>query len=374
VDELRLLITQLAAKVLPEVPIVNAGVAGSPPAFADVLVAPPGGVKSSLVETQDTMEVNSDLGRVPPMGGGFVWMEALRSMAMEFLAKVRADVDRVICFGLGLKINASKDIRSRLGRVFSRLGLKPKLLHGFILRGRRKRLTTRGLSYAVSRVKPNGGGEWDPDSDPDQGETSSEKTEEAMLVISGGDDVIMGSGTVGSDEAAVLSGKGAVFSSAKSMIRHDFLRHGFSLPTEEEAVKAPGSSKSSYSREVSSKMDPSGKGAVFTLAKRMLRHSFLRPRFSSLPEEEAVQAPGSSELSYPGEVSLGSFEVPEMDPDLGGGLFKDVHPPPEKRLPSVAQGKHFSFPPLLEDAPTFYEKRMPSAAQGKHFSFPPLWG
>jgi hypothetical protein len=79
-------------------------------------------------------------------------------------------------------------------------------------------LTTRGLSYAVSRVKPNGGGEWDPNSDPDQGETLSEKTEDAVLVILGGDDVIMGSGMVGSDEAAVPSGKGAVFSSVKSMI------------------------------------------------------------------------------------------------------------------------------------------------------------
>jgi hypothetical protein len=130
VDELRLLIAQLVAKVLPAVPIVNVGVAKSPPTFADVLVAPPGGVKSSLVETQDTMEVSFDLGRVPPMGGGSVWTEALRSLAMEFLAKVRAEVDRVICFGLGLKINASKDIRSRLGRVFSRLGLKPSFFIG----------------------------------------------------------------------------------------------------------------------------------------------------------------------------------------------------------------------------------------------------
>ena len=49
---------------------------------------------------------------------------------MEFLAKMRAEVDRVIFFGLGLKIKASRDIRKRLVRVFSRLGPKPKLFLG----------------------------------------------------------------------------------------------------------------------------------------------------------------------------------------------------------------------------------------------------
>ena len=59
--------------------------------------------------------------------------EALRSLAMEFLAKVRAKVDRVIFFGFGLRVKASTDIRRRLSRMLSRLGLKPKLLHGFKL-------------------------------------------------------------------------------------------------------------------------------------------------------------------------------------------------------------------------------------------------
>lgn len=45
--------------------------------------------------------------------------EVLRSLATEFLAKVKAEVDWVIFFGLGLKINASKDIKRRLCRVFS---------------------------------------------------------------------------------------------------------------------------------------------------------------------------------------------------------------------------------------------------------------
>jgi hypothetical protein len=146
VDELRLLMAQLVAKVSPAVPVVNAEVVGSPPTFADVLIAPPGGLKSSFGETQAPMEVSTGLGSVLSMGGGSFLAEALRSLAVEFLAKVRAEVDRVIFFGLGFKLNASKDIRRRLGRVFSRLDLKPKLLHGFHLRGKRKRLTSRVCS------------------------------------------------------------------------------------------------------------------------------------------------------------------------------------------------------------------------------------
>jgi hypothetical protein len=156
----------------------------------------------------------------------------------------------------------------------------------------------------------------------------------------------------------------------KGKERHKICRRGSSS----FAVKVPGSSESSYSVEVSSEMDPSGKGAISAPAKRMLRRDFLRPRFSLPPEEEAVQALGSFESSYLGEVSLGSSEVLEMDPNLGGGLFKDVHPLSEKWLPSVARGKHFSFPLVLEDAPAFFEKRLPFAARGKHFSFPPVWG
>ena len=122
-DELRLLIVQLVVKVSPEVPVVNAGVVGSPSSFKDVLVAPPGGVKSSCVEDHVPMEVNFVLGRVLSMGGGSYLTEALRSLVMEFLAKVRAEVDRVT-FGLGLKINVSIDIKRRLGQVLSRLGLE----------------------------------------------------------------------------------------------------------------------------------------------------------------------------------------------------------------------------------------------------------
>jgi hypothetical protein len=152
VDELRLMIAQLAVKA---VPVVHSQ---SPP--AEVLVAPPAVVNSSCVEVQVPSEVGSVLGREFPMGGGLCLTEALWSLAKEFLAKVRAEVDRVLFFGLGQRINASMDIRRRLGRGLSRLGLKPKLLHGFILRGRHKRST-------ASWFKPNGGGESFQDSSPE---------------------------------------------------------------------------------------------------------------------------------------------------------------------------------------------------------------
>ena len=97
--------------------------------------------KSSVGEAQASM---SDLGhrlrsRWPSPD---CLLEALRSLANDFLAKVRVEVDRVIFFGLGLKVDASSNVRRRMGRVLSRLGLKPKLLFGLNSRGRRK---TRGL-------------------------------------------------------------------------------------------------------------------------------------------------------------------------------------------------------------------------------------
>jgi hypothetical protein len=129
VEELRLLIAQLVAKVLLAVPAVNAGVVGSPPSYLDVLAAPPRGLKSSFV---------GGGGRCLLMGGSDYFMEVMRILAMEFLGKVRAEVDWVIFFELGLKIKASRDIRKRMVWAFSRLGLKPKLILGLNLRGRRK--------------------------------------------------------------------------------------------------------------------------------------------------------------------------------------------------------------------------------------------
>jgi hypothetical protein len=74
-------------------------------------------------------------------------METVRCVATDFLAKVRAEVDRVLSFGLGLKIDASCDIKRRIGQALSRLGLKPKLLFGLKWRERRRH------SVVVSRFK-----------------------------------------------------------------------------------------------------------------------------------------------------------------------------------------------------------------------------
>jgi hypothetical protein len=110
------------------------------------------------------------------MGGGAYLSEVLRCLAMEFLVKVRAEVDQVIFFGLGFKVKASRDIRRRMVRVFSRLGLKPKLLLGFNLRGTRKLKHFSGLNLrprpleSDSRVKSNVGIYWVPGFDLGQGE------------------------------------------------------------------------------------------------------------------------------------------------------------------------------------------------------------
>jgi hypothetical protein len=70
-----------------------------------------------------------------------------------FLVKVKAEVDRIMFFGLGLKVDALSNIRRSMGRVLSRLGLKPKLLFGLKWRGRRK---TSGLSMRPRSLMPPG--------------------------------------------------------------------------------------------------------------------------------------------------------------------------------------------------------------------------
>jgi hypothetical protein len=155
VDELRILVVHLVEKTLPVVPAVNAGEVGCASRS-----------KSSVMEAQAPVsDLGSSLRSRWPLPD--CSLEALRSLAMDFLAKVRAVVDRVIFFGLGLKVDASSDIRRRMGWVFSRLGLKPKILFGLKLRGRRK---TSGLSMlpnplvVVSRIKSNAGVVWIPNS------------------------------------------------------------------------------------------------------------------------------------------------------------------------------------------------------------------
>jgi hypothetical protein len=77
-------------------------------------------------------------------GCGVESMAALGTLVMEFLGKFRVEVDRVICFGLGFRVKASRDLRKRMGWVFSRLGLKPKDQFGCKIRGRHKP-RSRGL-------------------------------------------------------------------------------------------------------------------------------------------------------------------------------------------------------------------------------------
>jgi hypothetical protein len=53
--------------------------------------------------------------------------EVLRSLAMEFLAKMRVEVDRVLFFGLGLKIKASRD-KEKTGLGLFSVGLEAQAL------------------------------------------------------------------------------------------------------------------------------------------------------------------------------------------------------------------------------------------------------
>jgi hypothetical protein len=119
-------------RALPVAPAINAEVVGKTQSFEDPAVKVGEVVcasrsKSLVKESQASVSI-----------AGFSVMEAVRSLAREFLMKIRAKVDRIIFFGLGLKVDESRGIRRRLGQVLSRLGLKPKLLFRDKWRGRRK--------------------------------------------------------------------------------------------------------------------------------------------------------------------------------------------------------------------------------------------
>jgi hypothetical protein len=146
-EELRPLTAHLDTKVLPAV--ACAGEEGCQPSFAEVLAAPLGGMKSPGVEG-----LASILGSWTSMGGGAGLTEVLRSLAMEFLAKLRTEVDRILFFGLGLKIKATRDTRRRMVQVLSRLGLKPKLLIG---RTKYKRKASGLVLRPKSLAKPKAG-------------------------------------------------------------------------------------------------------------------------------------------------------------------------------------------------------------------------
>jgi hypothetical protein len=295
VNELRLLNAQLSVKALPAIPVPSAGVVGSQPTFAEVLVAPPGGVFSSCVEAQVSLEASSGLGRELSMGGGSSLTEALRTLAMEFLSKVRAEVDRVI-FGLGLRSKASMDIRSRLGRLLSPLGLKPKLLHGFKLRGRRK--------SAVSRVKPIGGGE--RISDP--------------ASVTSGCDGSMGSGAAGSDEVATQAGKGVGPPPVK-----------LSSPSEEEAELALGKSESSCSEKV-----PSGSDEVMPAISDSYGEVFRADRNGTGEGEEEASEEASSVLSASSSTSLPSPVSSQVSPASQPSPLDSAGTSEESGFPSLA--------------------------------------
>ena len=164
-EELRSLVVHLLETALPEVSVANAEQVGRSLSATDVVAVPLGGLKSPVSDYS---------------------LEAIKSLAMEFLARVKAEVDRIIFFGLGLKVDATRDIRRRLGWVLSRLGLKPKLLFGFKLTRRR----TPRFSVA-SRIDSNASVVWAPVSISSQGkgETSLEKTpvaRESLAIIDAG--------------------------------------------------------------------------------------------------------------------------------------------------------------------------------------------
>ena len=146
VDELRSMVVHLDGKALPVVlDVINKEVGCA--ANAGVVVCASCS-KSSAMEAQAHKYVlGSNLWPSPD-----VMMEAVRCVAKDFLAKVRVEVDRVLFFGLGLKADASCDIKRRMGRVLSRLGLKPKLLFDLKWRGRRRPLVV------VSRFKTKADG------------------------------------------------------------------------------------------------------------------------------------------------------------------------------------------------------------------------
>jgi hypothetical protein len=143
VDELRILVVNLVEKALP---VVYADIDGEVGCTANVgVVGCASCSKSSVMDAQARMSVlGSSLWQLPDG-----MMEALRCLANDFLVKVRAEVDRILFFGLGLKVDASSAIKRRMGQVLSRLDLKPKLLFGFKWRRRRRPLAV------LSRFKKN---------------------------------------------------------------------------------------------------------------------------------------------------------------------------------------------------------------------------
>jgi hypothetical protein len=157
-------------KVLPVV--ANVGEEGNLPHYAEVLAAPLGGMMLPGVEGSA-----SALGNWLPMGGGARLTEVLRSLAMEFLVKLRTEVDQILFFGLGLKIKASRDIRRRMVQALSWLGLKPKILIG---RRKHKRKASGLVLRPKSWAKPKAGD--NRAADPNLGQEESEEVKDVLEV------------------------------------------------------------------------------------------------------------------------------------------------------------------------------------------------
>jgi hypothetical protein len=130
VDEMRILVAHLMEKALS---VVHADIDREVGCVANAGVVGCASCSKSFV--MDAQALMSNLGSsLWPLPDGT--MEALRCLVNDFLAKVRVEVDRVLFFGLGLKVDASSAIKRRMSWVLSRLGLKPKLLFGLKWRGR----------------------------------------------------------------------------------------------------------------------------------------------------------------------------------------------------------------------------------------------
>jgi hypothetical protein len=152
--------------------VANVGEEGNLPHYAEVLAAPLGGMTLPGVEGSASV-----LGNWLPMGGGARLTEVLRSLAMEFLAKLRTEVDQILFFGLGLKIKASRDIRRRMVQALSWLGLKPKILIG---RRKHKRKASGLVLRPKSWAKPKAGD--DRAADPNLGQEESEEVKDVLEV------------------------------------------------------------------------------------------------------------------------------------------------------------------------------------------------
>jgi hypothetical protein len=189
-------------------------------------------------------------------------MEALRCLASDFLAKVRAEVDRVLFFGLGLKVDASSAIKRRMGRVLSRLGLKPKLLFELKWRGRRRPLVVVSCFKTkadVVRVLNSFLGQG-------EGEEEEAASSEAAPVVSA-----LEFEAGGFDEAVSPAPSGKV-------LQCGVLRLVSSLLPEKEVVLALGAAESCSSGEISlARVCEKGKvvSRHHSSEKAMLRQGFL---------------------------------------------------------------------------------------------------